>query len=396
MRIILNLYRLALFIGAIFFAGQVSAQAELTDARADLRELKRRLSALQREIESTEKSHAKETATLAASQREISRITREIRKLGDERKKVEAQLQQLESERRVLEERILLRQSELAEWLRKSYLQGPDSVVFLLSENDFNQLARDAHYFSHLGQARLELIEALRSDMQQNALKASEISNQRIALTELENKQRNRQRTLAATQAKRKKALENLTKKLESQRAQKEALNQDELNLTNIIETLGKLSVRPPAGTGGPSVGGDRPKPSNMNFSRLKGQLHFPVPGTLSIRFGAPLSEGGATWKGIFIKADEGADVRAIASGTIVFSDWMRGYGNLTIIDHGEDYLSIYANSDVLYKEVGDRVNGGDTISSVGTSGIQSQSGLYFEIRHKGVPLDPQKWIKRH
>jgi septal ring factor EnvC (AmiA/AmiB activator) len=96
----------------------------------------------------------------------------------------------------------------------------------------------------------------------------------------------------------------------------------------------------------------------------------------------------------VFIRASGGGEVRAVAGGEVVFSDWLRGYGNLIIVDHGDDYLSVYGNNDALLKELGDDVSGGDAIASVGSSGGAPESGLYFEIRHRGQPLDPLLWVR--
>ena len=134
--------------------------------------------------------------------------------------------------------------------------------------------------------------------------------------------------------------------------------------------------------------------PTGVRFNQLRGQLRFPVRGELVGRFGAPRAEGGTTWKGVFIRAGNGAEVRSVAGGEVVFSDWLRGYGNLIIVDHGSDYLTIYGNNDSLLKEVGDRVGGGEPIASVGAAGVGNDSGLYFEIRHQGQPLDPMQWMR--
>ncbi|MCH2222941.1 MAG: peptidoglycan DD-metalloendopeptidase family protein, partial [Dechloromonas sp.] len=133
------------------------------------------------------------------------------------------------------------------------------------------------------------------------------------------------------------------------------------------------------------------PVASNGSFSRLRGNLRLPVRGAVSGRFGTP-REGGGTWRGLFIKAGAGGDVKAIASGRVVFSEWMRGFGNLLIVDHGDAYLSIYGNNESLLKQVGQQVKGGETVATVGNSGGNPESGLYFELRHQGQPIDPMKW----
>ena len=127
-------------------------------------------------------------------------------------------------------------------------------------------------------------------------------------------------------------------------------------------------------------------------FAGLKGKLRSPVAGKLAARFGSK-RDGGPSWKGVFVKAAEGADVRAVAAGRVVFAAWMRGFGNLIIVDHGSEYLSIYGSNQALLKRVGDAVKGGDQIASAGNTGGGEDSGLYFELRHKGAAFDPATWV---
>lgn len=127
-------------------------------------------------------------------------------------------------------------------------------------------------------------------------------------------------------------------------------------------------------------------------FASLKGKLRAPVSGQLAAKFGAK-RDGGPSWKGVFIKAPEGADVRAIAAGRVVFAAWMRGFGNLIIVDHGSEYLSIYGNNQSLLRRVGDAVKGGDPIAAAGNTGGGEDSGLYFELRHRGAAFNPASWV---
>jgi len=127
-------------------------------------------------------------------------------------------------------------------------------------------------------------------------------------------------------------------------------------------------------------------------FASLKGKLRAPVSGQLAARFGAK-RDGGPSWKGVFIKAPEGADVKAVAAGRVVFAAWMRGFGNLIIVDHGSEYLSIYGNNQSLLRRVGDAVKGGDPIASAGNTGGGEDSGLYFELRHRGAAFNPASWV---
>jgi septal ring factor EnvC (AmiA/AmiB activator) len=135
------------------------------------------------------------------------------------------------------------------------------------------------------------------------------------------------------------------------------------------------------------------PAPPDGAFVALRGQLRSPVAGQLVSRFGSKRGDG-PTWKGIFIRAVEGADIKAVAAGRIVFSEWMRGFGNLIIVDHGGQYMSIYGNNQALLKRAGAVVKSGDSIASAGNSGGNPESGLYFELRHEGRAFDPASWIK--
>ncbi|WP_020653787.1 murein hydrolase activator EnvC family protein [Massilia niastensis] len=128
-------------------------------------------------------------------------------------------------------------------------------------------------------------------------------------------------------------------------------------------------------------------------FASLRGRLNAPISGSVAARFGARRGDG-PSWKGMFIKAAEGAEVRAVGPGRVVHADWMRGFGNLIIIDHGGEYLSIYGNNQSLLKRPGDMVRAGEAIASAGNTGGNEESGLYFELRHRGKAFDPASWIK--
>jgi septal ring factor EnvC (AmiA/AmiB activator) len=128
-------------------------------------------------------------------------------------------------------------------------------------------------------------------------------------------------------------------------------------------------------------------------FASLRGRLGAPVAGKIAARFGAKRGDGPA-WRGMFIKAPEGADVRAIAAGRVVFANWLRGFGNLIIVDHGGEYLSIYGNNQSLLKQAGSAVKAGEVIASAGNTGGNEESGLYFELRHLGKAFDPAGWVK--
>jgi len=139
------------------------------------------------------------------------------------------------------------------------------------------------------------------------------------------------------------------------------------------------------------------PAATSGAFAKLRGQLLRPVEGTLAARFGSRRDDGQSIWKGVFFRAAEGAAVKAVAAGTVVFADWLRGYGNLLIVDHDDDFLSVYGNNQSLLADVGQKVGAGTTVATagtgIGTGGEEVESGLYFELRHRGQAFDPAKWL---
>lgn len=128
-------------------------------------------------------------------------------------------------------------------------------------------------------------------------------------------------------------------------------------------------------------------------FESLRGRLPAPIAGKVAAKFGAKRGDG-PTWRGMFIKAPEGTDVRAIAAGRVVFADWMRGWGNVIIVNHGGEYLSIYGFNQTVLKHAGDAVKAGEIIANAGNTGGNEESGLYFELRHLGKPIDPSGWVR--
>lgn len=406
--------------------------AEIRAKRSELKDIERRLGSLQRDLEKTEAQQTEANRAVAEVEREVSKATRALRQVVSERAEAGRQLAEVETAQHKLEERITARQNELAGWLRQNYLYGAaNDIAALLAARDPNQFVRDTYYIERLGRARLELIEGLRADLRLKTEHAQQISSHRVTLARLEDDRRKRQEKQEETYARRREALQKIETTLKTQRERVTALKADEVRLTQVVNTLTKQAAEAQAAaakrereranartrtrkdsvankgakttpntgrTTEPVVGKNRevPEPTSgsTDFARLRGKLNFPVAGELLGKFGAPRAGQGTAWRGVFIRAANGAEVRAVSSGAVVFSSWLRGYGNLLILDHGGGYLSIYGNNDALFKDVGDTVRTGEAIASVGASGSESESGLYFEIRHRGQAVDPMQWAK--
>lgn len=396
--------------------------AEVADKRNDLKDLRGQIEAMRKEVAAAEGTRADAADQLKDAEREISQLQRELHDLATQRGELQATLARLATQSRDMETRISGQQGQLEQLVRRQYLQGePDLLRLLLNGDDPNQIARDLHYLTAIGRARGELLQEISSALEQKKALAADTRERAAELATVEERQKERREALVQKREQRKAALDKISARIAAQRKEIGAKERDERRLSQLVERLAKIiAARPapkresaPVESKPQSAGSEKPRagkpqestrtPEIVNertpearpgssFSRLKGELRLPVKGVVTGRFGGSRPEGG-TWKGLFIRAAAGTEVHSIAAGRVVFADWMRGFGNLLIVDHSDGFLSIYGNNDALLKQVGDNVRGGDAIAAVGDSGGNPESGLYFELRQQGQALDPMKWV---
>ena len=260
---------------------------------------------------------------------------------------------------------------------------APDALRVALSGSDPDALGRSLQYVGYVSQAAAELLAGYRAAAGELERLAREAAGREAALHAVEQAARGEREKILKERRSRQRVLARVAREIRSDRRQIGALRADETRLARLVERIVRIVERvpEPGGAGAP-------------FSRLRGSLRLPVRGELTGRFGAPRGAAGIEAKGVFIRAPEGQPVRSVAGGQVVYAEWMRGFGNLLIVDHGESYLSIYANNEALLKQVGDIVGTGETIATTGSSGGSEQSGLYFELRHLGRAFDPLRWVK--
>lgn len=379
-----------------------SALAAPADAkREELKGLQERIQALQKDLAKTEGTRADAAEELRETEKAISDANRRLRELNGERARAQASLDNLNLQSQKLSSRIAAQQAQLGRLLTRQYYAGEtDALRHLLSGDDPNQLARDAHYLGLLSHAKAGLIRDLGGILEEKKHLASLAHDKTAELAEIEKNQQRERSGLVEQQKQRQAVLARISDRIKTQRREVEKLKRDEKRLARLIEGLGRIVAKPkrPASSRAqaPALRNERTPDATLPadaFARMKGRLALPTRGELANGFGTPRQNGGTTWKGVFIRADGGAEVKAIAPGRIVFADWLRGFGNLAIVDHGDGYLSVYGNNESLYKAVGDPVKAGETIASVGNSGGNPETGLYFELRHLGQPIDPLKWV---
>lgn len=381
----------------VFCAGAAAA-ATASGAKTELRELRGKIEALQKRLAQTEESKTEAADALKESERAISDANRTLRELAQQSRDANQRLTELSAASRENETTLKEQQALLARLLYGQYLNGrPDPLKLVLNGEDPNQIARQVYYFGYISRARAELIGSLRSNLARLRELAQQVGQQAAELAAIATEQAVQKRRLEQEKRTRGQVLARISREIQKQKREIGTLRRDENRLTRLIEQLGRIIARkPPRGVTAPRLKNERLPDGTGDgslFQQLKGRLSLPVRGELSNRFGSPRSDGGPSWKGLFIASKTGEEVRAIAAGRVVFADWLRGFGNLLIIDHGDSYMSLYGNNETLYKQVGDTIRGGETIAEVGNSGGNADSGLYFEMRYQGKPFDPLTWV---
>lgn len=288
-----------------------------------------------------------------------------------------------------------------------------DNLKILLNPSEPALSSRMKVYFDYISKARLQKLKLIQQDVESlRQLEAQKDNETQLIQRALEKKQQETD-DLQALKVQREKLLATINSNYASKQEQLEHLEHDAKKLESLLVSLQKTddnavrpvpdtsAVRPtqpaqvPAATESVVRRTEKPivEPFHYQaFEDLKGQLPWPVHGSISERFGSKRYE--MSWDGVVIDGNEGADVRAVAPGRVVYADWLRGYGLMVIVDHGKGYMSLYAFNQSLHKRLGDQIKTGDSLASVGRSGGRAQAALYFGIRSKGRPLNPEQWCR--
>jgi septal ring factor EnvC (AmiA/AmiB activator) len=374
----------------------VSAAAQ-AGREEDLKALRARIEALKSGLGEKEADRREARDALRDSERAISDVNRGLRRLELEGRAAQAELARLTARQKGLEAGLARQQAILGRVLAARYAAGgpqaADALKVALSGENPADVARRLHYLAELSRATAELLQSLRAGLDEAAEVRRAGEGRRARLAAIETERRADRDRLLGQRGERRRILQRVSVEIRTARRQVQTLLADERRLARLVEEIGRvLSARPGAGYARvekvPELGA-----LGGPFSKLRGRLRLPVAGELVGRFGRPRNEGPAGKNGVFIRAPEGQPVRAVAPGQVVYADWMRGFGNLLIVDHGEAYLSIYANNESLLKQTGDPVASGEAVATVGASGGNEQSGLYFELRHLGRAFDPLRWV---
>lgn len=347
----------------------------------DLDKLRQRIAALQKQFDQASESRTDAADALRESERAISNRHRALALLARQQQEGRQVLQGLQRRAEQAQENHRRQQARLGNLLYQQYVSRTDEdyLKLLLGSEDPSQLARDLHYLGYIARERSNALRAEQETLAELTSARREAEAKQAELNELRAAEQHELAQLQREQAQHQHTLRKISQQLRTQRREIGRLQKNEARLMRLLEELAAAM---------PDLGGE-------GFSQHKGKLPLPVNGRVSNQFGTRRPESTLAWNGWFIRAPAQQPVQAVASGRVVYADWLRGYGNLLIIDHGQGYMSLYGNNQTLHKQVGDALRTGDLIATVGKSGGNENSGLYFELRYKGQPVNPSRWIRQ-
>lgn len=374
---------------------------ETEDAKNNLNKIQKQIDLIDKEIKKNSKVKKGLNKSLKKHEKEISATKKEIYKVKKKQKSNKKKLASLNKKLKKLELEMLKRKKLQSEILYQSYIKPKPGYLQLFLEGiNPNEVSRQINYIGFLTKAQNENILEL-NKIREN-ISSTKKSTKKILknVTQLRKKKEKNAKKLEKRKKAKKITLSKISKKLKSQKSKKQKLQQDEKKLSNLVKNLMlKLKAEEKRRRLGKKEITDKKKivdieAYKINFAKLKKKLKLPIKGKIIHKYNSKRRDTGTRWKGLFIKAKEGSNVTSVASGQVVFSDWLRGFGNIIIIDHGKSYMSLYGNNDSLLKQKGEYIKGGDVIALSGNSGGNKNNGLYYELRHNGKPFNPLKWTK--
>jgi len=358
-------------------------ESDINEVKQDMQRLSQQKDTLQNLLAEIEKHYGETAASLKTLQTQIEQKRQSLDKIRQDMQGYRNEIDKLNK--------------ELAGQIRAAYAMGQkEKLKLMLNQQDPALSSRMMVYFNYINKERLKKLADLEAAVQRldqlDKLKQTETE---LLEQDLERKKLE-QAALDEARKQRNELLVQIGNDFSSSEQQLSQLQISENRLKSLMASLPiteeELAVDAEQAKELPTSM-DNSSEQKGDFSTLKGKLPWPVSGRLAQKFGSPRSEG--TWDGVLIDASEGMEIKAVTRGKVVYAEWLRGYGLLTIIDHGQGYMTLYAFNQSLYKQIGESVEAGDIIASVGQSGGRSQAGLYFGIRKKGVPIDPIEWCRR-
>jgi septal ring factor EnvC (AmiA/AmiB activator) len=382
-------------VAALALAGLLAATPALADRKADaaqkeLAALRARIEALTQEQRAGEQARGDANRELRDADAIVAKAARALRATEARLAAEQAELDRLVAQRATLESGLVTQRAQLARLLRSRHLRGEQPQLQLLLEQEkVGELARALAYQRYFERDRTRRMAALKAELAQLAQLVAEVEARKATLEAARTQQAQAVAELEGTREARRRAVAKLDKTFRDRNARLAALGRDEKATARLLEKLRKAMA---ATTRAPKV---RPEARRPGDARIPaGSLSLPLTGRVLAGFGGVMPDGHRS-NGLLIAGAAGAEVRAVSAGHVAYADWLKGYGLLLIVDHGNGLMSLYAYNDTLLKAVGDPVRAGEAVATVGTSGGQSQPALYFELRRGGQPTDPAGFLRR-
>ena len=371
----------------------LSGTHALADEKAEMAKLQKEIEALQKELKDVQGTRSDLQKDLEKSEKQINELQKKASDINKQLNEQNKELNQLKNERSQLEQARKNQQAQIAEQMRAAHKLGEQSEVkVLLNQESPDQLSRIMKYHSYFMEAHTAKMQAYLETITRIDALTPEIEKKTLELGIMQGELDAQRAQLKDIHGERQKALAKVNSELKNKNQELKQLNRDRQQLQALLERVTKRV----ATTGAINSPSYVPLPAGgEKFSMRKGRLPWPTQGSMIHRFGSARISGQMNWSGAYIAAPMGNSVVAVHHGRVVFADYFGGHGLLVIVDHGEGYLSLYAHNQNLLKKAGEPVKAGETIATVGNSGGQASTGLYFEIRHNGKPIDPGGWLAR-
>lgn len=374
---------LILCMALCFLAFNVRAGDNTDDMNKQLKVVNKQIDNVQSLLSQDKVDQSKLEKVLQKMEVAIGQLTENLHGLDKQIGLQMTKLSLLQQQQAIYQQQLSEQQSALALQIRGAYFMGQQNYLkLLLNQQNAADITRNLTYFKYLNQNRLALIAGLNSTLHELMLNQQQIEKQTTSLQQLRKQQQFQKQQLLREQQTRQKLLVRINQQMNTNTHQLNALQSNKKNLQQLIEHLQDeasthtLSAMP------------------IPFANLKGALPWPTRGVLTLHYNTPIDGSDLLSNGVIIKAPEGQNVYAIYPGRVMFAGWLKGFGLLMIVDHGGGYMSLYGRNQSLFKKVGQDINAGDLVAQVGETGGFNQSGLYFEIRYKGDPVNPEQWCK--
>ena len=378
-------WRLPLLLLALSPFTLATGGDDIASAKQQLEQLRQRIGTLQGSLHSAEQRRQGLLKELQASEQQIGKLARGLREIGSALQNQQTQLRRLRADREEKQESLRKQQAALRNQIYAAYVMGrQERVKLLLNQQDPAVVSRMMVYYDYLNRSRIEQVTVIEETLRQLHQTEQEIGREEKRLQGLQRQKGEEKERLELARSGRAEVMTALNVGIRNQGAELKTLQLDEQRLQELLARLEKERVAAP-----PPLELETRKP----FPSFKGQMKWPVAGRLKAAFGADKG-GGMRWDGVLIEAPEGSEVRAVYHGRVVFADWLRGFGLLLIIDHGNGYMTLYGHNQSLFKEVGEWVTTDEPVALIGNSGGRHETGVYFEVRHQGHPENPSAWCR--